>query len=216
MDKDSKIELAKNTSLEIAKIGIEELADNILGKLSFGIITTAISTRNKFNAEKLIERLKNSEIELNDELIQSNEFLGFTVKTLTAINAATKKNKIEFLLNIYVNGLNDSEFFQKSEKFAELMDIVSSLSEDSIILLIEIYKDFIKHGRDLENNNILRITDNLNIGYDDFLSHCYFLTGKGLLKQVQLASGGFFPLPSSWLESLFYLLENEPNLSSVI
>ena len=126
---------------------------------------------------------------------------------LAAINTATRQAKIDYLLNIYINGLSDSEFYNRSEKYSELVDIISTLSEDSIVLLIEIYKDYIEQNKVEDSNNAIRITNKLHISYEDFISTCYLLSGKGLIRQVHLVSNSFFPVPTSWLESIIHLLE---------
>nr|WP_313016546.1 hypothetical protein [Moraxella sp. CTOTU48841] len=207
MANNANLELAKNTSQEVVKIFFDEMLDSWLGKISFGVFSSAIRTRNKLIADKLVEKLKNSQINLDDDLVQSNEFIGYTLKVLAAINTATRQAKIDYLLNIYINGLSDSEFYNRSEKYSELVDIISTLSEDSIVLLIEIYKDYIEQNKVEDSNNAIRITNKLHISYEDFISTCYLLSGKGLIRQVHLVSNSFFPVPTSWLESIIHLLE---------
>ena len=146
-------ELLKNSAVEIVKTGIEEIADNTLGKLSFGLFTAAMTARNKLIADKLIQKLENSKIELADELIQSNEFLGYTSKILLALSTSTKQKKFDYLMNVYINGISNEYFINRSDKYSEVIDIISSLSEDSINVMIELHKFY--------SNEIL-ITDKNN------------------------------------------------------
>ena len=114
-----------------------------------------------------------------------------------------------FILNDSVNEFATIEelFEFVSDKYSELVDIISTLSEDSIVLLIEIYRDYIEQNKVEDSNNAIRITNKLHISYEDFISTCYLLSGKGLIKQVPLASNSFFPVPTSWLESIIHLLQ---------
>lgn len=211
MSNNSNLELARNSSSELSKVFLEQMLDTLFGKLSFGLFNAAMKTRNQFITEQLLLKLKNSQLQIDDELIQSNEFIGYTSKVLLALNTSTKKTKIDYLLNVYINGISDINFYDRSERYSELVDVISSLSEESIIILVEIYKDYNIHNKVEDNSNVLRLIDRLQIDYKDFISNCYLLSGKGLLRQVPLANGSFFPVPTSWLESIINLLQIDDN-----
>ncbi len=204
-------ELLKNSAVEIVKTGIEEIADNTLGKLSFGLFTAAMTARNKLIADKLIQKLENSKIELADELIQSNEFLGYTSKILLALSTSTKQKKFDYLMNVYINGISNEYFINRSDKYSEVIDIISSLSEDSINVMIELHKFYSNEIliTDKNNNPIPYISQKLNMAEADILATCYLLSGKGLVLQQPLYGSGFAPLQSSWLEDIIELLEDK-------
>ena len=205
---------SKTISESIITPIIKSTFDETLGVATLGLLTGVFKVRNQKNAAELIRRLEESEISLDNHLVQSDEFLGYTAKVLIALSTATTKQKIDCLLNAYINGVLDIDFSSKSERFNELIDVLSSLSMNSIQVVVEIYKYHLNNGLLDSNEDINRgVTKHLKDTFsmsDDIYSTCHLLTAKGLVFQHQLVGGyGFVPQASPWVKDIIHLLEVE-------
>ena len=193
---------------------VKSTFDETLGVATLGFLTGVFKVRNQNNAEELIRRLEASEINLDNHLVQSDEFLGYTAKVLIALSTATTRQKIDYLLNAYINGVADVDFRNKSERFNELIDVLSSLSMHSIQVVVEIYKYHLNNGLldtndDINRGVIKHLNDAFSMTDDDIYSICHLLTAKGLVFQHQLFGYGFVPQASPWVKDIIHLLEVE-------
>lgn len=95
-------EILKTIGTSTINQAFSNIVNNSLGVVSLGFLSGVMQVRNQKIADELINRLENAEIELDNELIKSNEFLGFTSKVLIALSTASKNKKISFLLDVYI------------------------------------------------------------------------------------------------------------------
>lgn len=90
--------------------------------------------RNK-RINKLVEDLRNGDIEISDDSIKSESFLSSFISTVDAIQKASGHQKVKFLTNLFIVGVKEGYLEENTDEFHELLSIVGGLSEKELLVL---------------------------------------------------------------------------------
>ncbi|EOX4815531.1 hypothetical protein ACFKIV_004584, partial [Vibrio alginolyticus] len=106
------------------------------GKLALSATLGNVVSRfreRRFN--KLISGLENGDIKLTDHVLSDDSFIGCFLKTNEAIEKASVNEKVEFLTNLFVQGVKDGLIIDKPDLYSEIVTIFSDMSFREIEVL---------------------------------------------------------------------------------
>lgn len=96
--------------------------------------------------KKILDSLANREIELSSSDLESDEFISSYLATEDALLKASSEHKFNFLLNLFINGINSRKLLTDTDSYQEAVAILSELSERELIILYHIYNYESQHG----------------------------------------------------------------------
>lgn len=97
---------------------------------------------------ELIKRLSDAQIDINSSELQNDDFIRCFIATSEAISKCTNKIKLSALTKMFVKGVESKKLFEDTDRYQEVLSIVSDLSFREIKVLYCMYDFDFK-----ENNN---------------------------------------------------------------
>jgi hypothetical protein len=158
---------------------------------------------------KIIESLASGRVSIDEDFVQSDSFIISTHRTIEALTIGLGAAKLDMISDMYFNGLNNNLIENNASSYLELLDIVSSLSEREISILIEMDKWSItgvgKRKYASINDHLI---SELNINNELLQGILSRLQRTGLIIAEGIFGAGFIPsLSGIWgeLKDLLYI-----------
>lgn len=133
-------------SVEIAATAGKLALRTTLGK--------AVQTFRERRFNRLIEGLEKGDIKTDDFDLQSDQFIACFLKTNEAIEKSAAKEKVDFLIGLFMQGVKENLIVEKPDFYNELISIFSELSYREIEVLYLLDGVLPVDGEDRENSRV--------------------------------------------------------------
>jgi len=90
--------------------------------------------------KQLIEAMSQAEINLDAPELQNEEFIGCFLATEDAVAKCTSKTKFNALVAMFVNGVKTGKIVRDTDRYQEMLSIVSELSFREIQVIYHLYQ----------------------------------------------------------------------------
>ncbi|MDO6445341.1 hypothetical protein Q4493_06070 [Colwellia sp. 1_MG-2023] len=119
--------------------------------------------------EILINELIEGNLELTEEIIQSEEFIHAYLQTAKAVSATQQKEKIKLMADLFISSYKQNSF-SKVDEYEELLQIVKDLStrEMNILFILEVFEN---NNPKLQNENMLQRCSKFWTDFENEVQH---------------------------------------------
>lgn len=126
-----------------------------VGKLALRTtLGKAVQTFRERRFNRLIEGLEKGDIKTDDFDLQSDQFIACFLKTNEAIEKSAAKEKVDFLIGLFMKGVKENLIVEKPDFYNELISIFSELSYREIEVLYLLDGVLPVDGEERENSRV--------------------------------------------------------------
>ena len=190
-----------------------------------GVISGGINFANEKIVERrlqiLLDRINNSELDLNDDLIKSDEFIHYINIVVNVISRTYSNEKIELFSKLISDELKANEYVNDFEGFEYFVKLIESVSYTELKILEIIFradnllildKDGSDNTEEIIRLTLSKIKEYIKYNEDLIIGILDKLTYTGLLKKVLVNSFTYGAYEGTYyykVSSLYYELRKK-------
>lgn len=179
-------------------------ATSIVSKLSMaaatGAVKTAIEAYKNNLHNQLLLRLNQGEINLNDPRLREDKFISSFIRTEEALRKAESKEKLDLLIDLFINGIKNSSVFTETSAYHETIHTLGEMSYREIFFIYHLDSYCRANNKDstqeFNPQMIVFFKNAMGLDIEDVFSLTRRLYSTGFVKKQNLVGEGDFPIIS--------------------
>lgn len=165
-----------------------------------GVVKTAIEAYKNNLHNQLLLRLNQGEINLNDPRLREDKFISSFIRTEEALRKAESKEKLNLLIDLFINGIKDSSVFTETSAYHEIIYTLGEMSYREILFVYHLDTYCRANNKDstqeFNSQMMVCFKKEMDLDTEDVFSLTRRLYSTGFVKKQNLISDSDFPIIS--------------------